>query len=65
VIVLGYYAVAGAFGLVAVLVPNALAKIILWLLLVVAVIALLWWLSRRAARTARLVPDDVGEDHRT
>jgi hypothetical protein len=40
-IVLGYYLMALLFGLVAVLVPNRLVKIGVWLLLVTAVLFLL------------------------
>ena len=47
-IVLGYYAVACAFGLVAVLVSNRLLKIGLWLVLGTAVLGLLIWLTRRS-----------------
>ena len=50
-IVLSYYAVAIAFGLVAIFVPNRLLKIGLWLLLATAVIILLIWLSARTKLT--------------
>jgi UDP-GlcNAc:undecaprenyl-phosphate GlcNAc-1-phosphate transferase len=50
-IVLGYYAVAIAFGLVAIFVANRLLKIGLWLLLATAVIILLFWLSARTKLT--------------
>lgn len=50
-IVLGYYAVAIAFGLVAIFVANRLLKIGLWLLLATAVIILLVWLSARTNLT--------------
>lgn len=50
-IVLGYYAVATAFGLVAIFVSNRLLKIGLWFLLATAVIILLYWLSTRTKRT--------------
>lgn len=46
-IVLGYYAVAIAFGLVAIFVPSRLLKIGLWLFLALAVIVLLTWLTTR------------------
>lgn len=46
-IVLGYYVVAIAFGLVAIFVPNRLLKIGLWLLLATAVLVLLIWLTSR------------------
>ena len=46
-IVLGYYLVALAFGLVAIWAPNGLWKIGLWLGVITAVILLLLWLSRR------------------
>jgi UDP-GlcNAc:undecaprenyl-phosphate GlcNAc-1-phosphate transferase len=48
-IVVGYYVVALAFGLVAIVAPSGLFKLVLWALLGVAVIALLIWLSRRPA----------------
>ncbi len=44
-IVLGYYVMALLFGLVAVLVPDRLVKIGVWLVLVTAVIILLIWLN--------------------
>ena len=50
-IVLGYYSVATAFGLVAVFVSNRLLKIGLWLLLATAVLLLLSWLTTRTKRT--------------
>lgn len=46
-IVLGYYLVTLAFGLVAVLVPSRLGKIGLWLGVITAVIFFLFFLSRR------------------
>ncbi|NCF64372.1 MAG: undecaprenyl/decaprenyl-phosphate alpha-N-acetylglucosaminyl 1-phosphate transferase [Chloroflexi bacterium] len=46
-IVVGYYIVAIAFGLVAILAPSGLFKLILWLALGTVVFALLIWLSRR------------------
>ncbi len=48
-IVLGYYAVAIAFGLVAIFVPNRLLKIGLWLVLATAVIILLALLTTRTS----------------
>lgn len=50
-IVVGYYVVALAFGLVAIMAPSGLFKLILWIALGVAVIALLIWLSRRPANS--------------
>ncbi|WP_420630736.1 glycosyltransferase family 4 protein [Candidatus Leptofilum sp.] len=49
-IVLGYYATAVAFGLVAIFVPSRLLKIGLWLLLATAVLILLAWLTNRTKR---------------
>jgi UDP-GlcNAc:undecaprenyl-phosphate GlcNAc-1-phosphate transferase len=49
-IVLGYYAVAIAFGLVAIFVASRLLKIGLWLLLATAVLILLTWLTTRTNR---------------
>jgi UDP-GlcNAc:undecaprenyl-phosphate GlcNAc-1-phosphate transferase len=46
-IVLGYYFVATAFGLVAIFAPSGLFKLILWLGLGAAVFGLLIWLGRR------------------
>ena len=46
-IVVGYYIVAIAFGLVAILAPSGLFKLLLWLALGTAVFALLIWLGRR------------------
>ncbi len=48
-IVIGYYIVAMAFGLVAIIAPSGLFKILLWVVLGTAVAALLIWLSRRPA----------------
>lgn len=48
-IVIGYYIVAMAFGLVAIMAPSGLFKLLLWMALGVAVITLLIWLSRRPA----------------
>ena len=48
-IVIGYYIVAMAFGLVAIFAPSGLFKLLLWVALGVAVITLLIWLSRRPA----------------
>ena len=50
-IVLGYYTVAIAFGLVAIFVSSRLLKIGLWLLLATAVLILLIWLTTRTKRT--------------
>ena len=50
-IVLGYYTVAIAFGLVAIFVPSRLLKIELWLLLATAVLVLLIWLTARTKLT--------------
>lgn len=47
VIVLGYYGVTLAFGLVALLVPSRLAKVLLWLAIYAAILGLLIWLSYR------------------
>jgi UDP-GlcNAc:undecaprenyl-phosphate GlcNAc-1-phosphate transferase len=46
-IVVGYYIVAIAFGLVAILAPSGLFKLLLWLALGTVVFALLIWLGRR------------------
>lgn len=46
-IVAGYYLVAMAFGLVAIIAPSGLFKLLLWVVLGTAVFALLIWLSRR------------------
>lgn len=46
-IVLGYYAVALGFGLVAILAPGAVDKLIALTVLSAAVLATMWWLSRR------------------
>ena len=46
-IVVGYYVVALAFGLVGILAPSGLIKLVLWLSLVLAVLILLIWTSRR------------------
>ena len=46
-IVAGYYLVALAFGLVAIIAPSGLFKLLLWVALGTAVFALLIWLSRR------------------
>ncbi len=48
-IVLGYYGVALGFGLVAILAPGPIAKLVALLLLSAAVLATMWWLSRRRA----------------
>ncbi len=53
VIVVGYYAVALGFGLVAVFVPTGLPKLILLGLLVTAVLIFLAFLSRRSAQTSQ------------
>jgi UDP-GlcNAc:undecaprenyl-phosphate GlcNAc-1-phosphate transferase len=50
VIVLGYYAVALGFGLVAIFVPTGLPKLILLGLLVTAVLLILAFLSRRTTQ---------------
>ncbi|MCA9918641.1 MAG: undecaprenyl/decaprenyl-phosphate alpha-N-acetylglucosaminyl 1-phosphate transferase [Anaerolineales bacterium] len=50
-IVLGYYATAIAFGLVAIFVENRLLKIGLWLGLATAVLILLAWLTTRTNQT--------------
>ncbi|VAW43123.1 hypothetical protein MNBD_CHLOROFLEXI01-1438, partial [hydrothermal vent metagenome] len=50
-IVLGYYAIAIAFGLVAIFVSNRLLKIGLWFLLATAVLILFTWLSTRTKLT--------------
>lgn len=50
-IVMGYYTVAIAFGLVTIFVSNRLLKIGLWLLLATAVLILLAWLSARTKLT--------------
>lgn len=47
-IVLGYYGVTIAFGLVAVLVPSRSVKIVLWLVLYLGVFLFLTWLGRRS-----------------
>ncbi|MCP4420862.1 MAG: undecaprenyl/decaprenyl-phosphate alpha-N-acetylglucosaminyl 1-phosphate transferase [Chloroflexi bacterium] len=59
IIVLGYYAVAIAFGLVAIFVSNRLLKIGLWLLLITAVIILLTWLSARTKLTLPPIDDEA------
>lgn len=46
-IVLGYYAVALGFGLVAILAPGAVDKLIALTVLSAAVLATMWWLTRR------------------
>jgi UDP-GlcNAc:undecaprenyl-phosphate GlcNAc-1-phosphate transferase len=46
-IVTGYYSVALAFGLVGILAPTGLIKLILWLFLVAAVLILFIWITRR------------------
>ncbi|NHZ72717.1 MAG: hypothetical protein GWP17_06510, partial [Aquificales bacterium] len=46
-IVLGYYAVTIAFGLVAVVVPSRSVKVLLWIALYLGVFIFLTWLSRR------------------
>ncbi len=46
-IVVGYYLVAMAFGLVAIIAPSGLFKLLLWVALGAAVFGLLIWLSRR------------------
>ena len=51
-IVLGYYAVTIAFGLVAVLVPSRLIKILLWIVLYVSVFLFLTWLGKRTSDSA-------------
>ena len=51
IIVVGYYAVALGFGLVAVFVPTGLPKLILLGLLVTAVLIFLAFLSRRSSQT--------------
>lgn len=56
-IVLGYYAVTIAFGLVAVLVPSRLVKILLWLGLYGAVFLFLSWLSKQTSTQ----PDSQGD----
>lgn len=48
-IVLGYYAAAIAFGLVAIAAPTGLIKLLFWLVLCAAVFAFLIWLSRKKA----------------
>ncbi len=50
-IVLGYYAVAIAFGLVAIFITSRLLKIGLWVGLATAVLILLAWLTTRTNRT--------------
>lgn len=52
-IVLGYYAVALGFGLVAILAPGAVAKAVALALLSAAVLATMWWLSHRRERTVQ------------
>jgi UDP-GlcNAc:undecaprenyl-phosphate GlcNAc-1-phosphate transferase len=47
-IVLGYYLVAIFFGLIAIFAPSGLVKLILWFLVVLAVVIVLIWLSRRS-----------------
>lgn len=46
-IVMGYYVVAMAFGLVAIFAPSGLFKLLLWVALGIGVVALLIWFSRR------------------
>ncbi len=46
-IVIGYYAAAISFGLVAIAAPTGLIKLLFWLVLSAAVFALFIWLSRR------------------
>ena len=46
-IVIGYYLVAIAFGLVAIFAPSGLFKLLLWLAIGAAVFLLLIWLSKR------------------
>ncbi len=53
-IVIGYYIVAMAFGLVAIVAPSGLFKLLLWVALGVAVFGLLIWLSRRRSRSLNL-----------
>jgi UDP-GlcNAc:undecaprenyl-phosphate/decaprenyl-phosphate GlcNAc-1-phosphate transferase len=48
-IVLGYYAVTILFGLIAILVPSRLLKVLLWLALYSGLFLLLDWSSRRIA----------------
>jgi hypothetical protein len=45
--VLGYYAVALGFGLVAILAPGAVDKLIALSILSGAVLIMMWWLTRR------------------
>ena len=58
-IVLGYYTIAIAFGLVAIFVPNRLLKIGLWLLLATAVLILLIWLTARTKPTTLTVDNKM------
>lgn len=58
-IVLGYYAVALGFGLVAIFAPGAVAKAIALVLLSAAVLTTMWWLSHRRDRAAQ--PSDLLE----
>jgi UDP-GlcNAc:undecaprenyl-phosphate GlcNAc-1-phosphate transferase len=46
-IVLGYYAVALGFGLIAILAPGAVDKLIALTVLSGAVLITMWWLTRR------------------
>jgi len=50
-IVLGYYLVAIAFGLVAIFAPSGLFKLLSWMALGAAVFGLLIWLARRPTGT--------------
>lgn len=50
-IVLGYYIVAAVFGLVAIVAPSGLVKLVTWLMLGTAVLGLLIWLSRSPQKT--------------
>lgn len=62
VIVLGYYAVAAAFGLVAILAPSGLIKLILWLLLVLATVLFFFWVRHHGQQnnTGSRVEQDAG-----
>lgn len=51
-IVLGYYAVALGFGLIAIFAPGAVAKAVALVLLGAAVLVAMWWLSRRRSQTS-------------
>lgn len=57
-IVLGYYATAVAFGLVAIFAESRLLKIGLWLLLATAVLILLAWLTNRTKRPLSALPTE-------